>query len=86
MNIFYRLLSALNKELASWIAIWQFLRGLDRLSFYQDIDGQADLSNNAEIKKGEFQTTRRRPPVMRAALTKHAPVPLKKPLLGAGLR
>lgn len=38
-----------NKRLASWIAIWQFLRGLDRyaLNCYPDIDGRADASEIA---------------------------------------
>lgn len=81
IDIFYRV----NKELASWIAIWRFLRGLDRhgRNFYRDIDEQADLSNNAEIKKDEFQTTRRCPPVMRDR-PKHAPIPLKKHSVGSG--
>ncbi len=64
INVFYRV----NKELASWIAIWRFLRGLDcdGLGFYQDIDGRADSRKNAQITKREFKTTRPRPPVMAA--------------------
>lgn len=64
IKLFYRV----NKELASWIAIWRFLGGLDRdgLGFYQDIDGRADSSKNAQITKREFKTTRRRPAFMAA--------------------
>ncbi len=70
INIFYRA----NKELASWIAIWRFLRGLDRdgLGFYQDSDGRADSSENAQITKREFKTTRCRSPVMAASLANKA--------------
>ncbi len=70
INIFYRV----NEELASWITIWRFLRGLDRdgLGFYQDIDGRADSSENMQITKREFKTIRRRPPVMAAALANKA--------------
>ncbi len=62
INIFSRI----NKELASWIAIWRFLQGLDRYGWNtcRDIDGPADASKNAEITQRELKTS---PPVMAAA-------------------
>ncbi|MGH8657489.1 MAG: hypothetical protein ACREV4_03125 [Gammaproteobacteria bacterium] len=63
--------SRINKELASWIAIWRFLRGLDCYgwNFYRDIDGPADASKNAEIMKREWKTSS---PVMVTALANKA--------------
>jgi len=69
IHIFCRI----SKELASWMAIWRFLRSLDRDAlFYQDIDGPADSSKNAQIKRWEFKPTRRGPRVMRGGLSKQS--------------
>ncbi len=73
-NAMIKISYRVDKELASWIAVWRFLRGLNRdgLGFYQNSDGRTDASENAQITKREFETTRCRPPVMAAALAKKA--------------
>ncbi len=52
INIFYRM----NKELASWMSIWRFLRGLDRDALS---NGPADSGKNKQVK-WEFERTQRR--------------------------
>ena len=54
--------SRFTKELASWITIWRFLRGLDCYGS-KDRDEQADATKNAEKTS---------PPVMASTLTTKA--------------
>ena len=63
--------SRITNELASWITIWRFLRGLDCYGWNacRDIDGPADARKSAETTKRELKTS---PPVMAAALTNRA--------------
>lgn len=51
INIFSRI----NKQLASWTAFWQFLRGLDHytLSLYQDLDGPVAVSEDEPGKEAQ---------------------------------
>ncbi len=55
MTIFSRI----TNELASWITIWRFLRGLDRYGWNtcRDIDRPAEAGKNAEITKRELKTS-----------------------------
>lgn len=48
INIFSRI----NNELASWITIWRFLRGLDCYGL-QNVDGRTESSKSEQIKTCE---------------------------------
>ena len=46
-------MARISKEVASWVATWRFLAGLNTMDFYRDLEGRADPSTNAQTKNAK---------------------------------
>ena len=46
-------MARISQEVASWVATWRFLAGLNTMDFYRDLEGRADPSTNAQTKNAK---------------------------------